>query len=281
VSFGQRLRDLIAGRELLHVPEALSPLMARAVKSGGFEAVYFGAGAAANLYGAKPDLGLMSPMEHLEIVRAIVESVDLPLIADIDHGGETVLAIRHAIARFEGAGVAGVHIEDTVGNKKVYGMQVLLPAEAFRANLESAVDARQHDMVVIARSDIWMSGGGLDEAIARGEVAAAAGADLYWAPFTPVRLRPELAAAVPIPLFEFNPGPDDDCRNVRVVAHMGVLARRIAEMSNEYVATLRRQGRCPITDSSRAALSELIDEESYVTLIPGAERMIDGRDVFA
>jgi hypothetical protein len=68
---------------------------------------------------------------------------------------------------------------------------------------------------------------------------------------------------------------------MQIAAYVGVLARRIAEISVEVLDHLAREGSYPaISDASRVALSDLLNEADYVARIPGATGLIDGRDAF-
>jgi 2-methylisocitrate lyase-like PEP mutase family enzyme len=271
----------MAERDLVRAPEALSPLMARAVAKAGFEAMYLGGGAAAALQFGVPDLGLIAPVELVGLSAAIAASTDVPLVVDVDHCADGPLAVSRVVEMFEDAGVAALQIEDTATGKKVKGMNSVMPLDAFRRNLGAATAACSRGMVIIARTDAWMAGGDVQAVIERGRAAAEEGADAFFAPFTPRRYWETVRHEVPLPIMDINPVDDADRGRMKIAAYVGVLARRIAELSVDILDSLARDGAYPpITDASRAALSDLLDEDSYVARIPGATGLIDGRDTF-
>lgn len=277
---GSRLRTLVSERQLVQAPEALSPLMALAVAKAGFEAMYLGGGAAAALHFGAPDIGVIEPVELLPLSAAIAGSCKVPLIVDLDHGANNPLAMIRIVKMYEDIGVAGVQIEDTSSGKKVKGKTTVLPLDDYRRNLAAATQACSQDMMIIARTDAWMTGADTAAIIKRGQAAAEEGADAFFAPFTPRRYWKEVADAVPLPIFDINPIDDDDRARMRIAAYTGLLVRRIAELCSAVLDELGAGAYPAITDSSRVLLSDLLDEKSYLEHIPGATGLIDGRDIF-
>jgi len=177
-----RLRALLAGPELVQAPGAYDALGARIVEAAGFPAVYMtGYGSSAGLL-ARPDVGLLSAAEMVDNARRMAMAVSVPLIADADTGYGNPLNVQRTVAMYEGAGVAGIHIEDQVAPKKcghMEGKQVIA-AEEMAQKLRAAVRARRNaDFVIIARTDA-RAVLGLDEAIRRGRLYAEAGADVLF-----------------------------------------------------------------------------------------------------
>ena len=86
------------------------------------------------------------------------------------------------ISSYERAGVAGVHVEDQVLPKKCGHMEdkAVVDRDEFRGKVAAAAAARTDtDFVLAARTDA-RAPHGLDEAIARGELAVEAGADVLF-----------------------------------------------------------------------------------------------------
>ncbi|MGE0714971.1 MAG: oxaloacetate decarboxylase, partial [Alphaproteobacteria bacterium] len=78
-------------------------------------------------------------------------------------------------------GIAGVHIEDQVLPKKcgAFPNRTLVSKSEMIGKIHAAVDARRdHDFVLIARTDAVASPGGMPETIDRGLAYIEAGADL-------------------------------------------------------------------------------------------------------
>lgn len=189
-----RLRELLAGPDLIVAPGAYDALSARLIAQAGFPVVYMtGFGTAASVLG-QPDVGLLTMSEMVSRAAALAAVVgDLPLIADADTGYGNPINVRRTIREYERAGVAGLHIEDQVWPKKcghMEGKQVI-PKDEMMEKIHAAVDARQDaDFVIIARTDA-NAVYGLEDAIQRGLAYREAGADVIFieAPRSVAELR--------------------------------------------------------------------------------------------
>jgi 2-methylisocitrate lyase-like PEP mutase family enzyme len=176
-----RLRQLLAGDEILVAPGAYDGLSARLVARAGFPLVYATGGGIARSMGY-PDLGLLSMSEVVERMALIVEHGGVPVIGDADTGYGNALNTRRAIREFERAGVAALHLEDQVFPKRCghYDDKAVVSAgemaQKIRAARDAATDA---DLVLIARTDA-LAVEGLDAAIERGQAYAEAGADVVF-----------------------------------------------------------------------------------------------------
>lgn len=201
---GGRLRALLAGPGIVQAPGAYDALSARVVEAAGFPAVYMtGFGSSAGLLG-RPDVGLLTGSEMVENARRIVQAVGVPVIADADTGYGNPLNVLRTVELYEAAGVAALHIEDQVAPKKcghMEGKQVV-PAEEMAQKLRAAVRARRDPgLVLIARTDA-RAVLGLEEALRRGRLYAAAGADVLFveAPQTEAECEAIAAAFPDVPL---------------------------------------------------------------------------------
>ena len=83
---GARIRESIAAGRTMHVVGANDALSALLIEQAGFDAVYVGSFSTSATFLGKPDLDLMSKTERLALVRNIVKSVSIPVIADIEEG---------------------------------------------------------------------------------------------------------------------------------------------------------------------------------------------------
>jgi 2-methylisocitrate lyase-like PEP mutase family enzyme len=105
-----------------------------------------------------------------------------PVIADADTGYGGLLNVRHTVLGYEAAGVSGIQLEDQEMPKKcghTPGRRVI-PAEEMVLKIKVAVEARRDpNMLIVARTDARTTLG-LDEAIRRGRMFAAAGADVIF-----------------------------------------------------------------------------------------------------
>lgn len=181
-SAGARFRAAVAEESPLQVVgtvTAYAGLMARRV---GYRALYLsGGGVAANSLGV-PDLGISTMEDVLIDARRIVDATALPLLVDIDTGWGGAFNIARTIRSFERIGVAAVHMEDQVGQKRCGhrpGKEVV-PKEEMVDRVKAAVDARiDRDFVLMARTDA-AAVEGIDAAIERAVAYVEAGADMIF-----------------------------------------------------------------------------------------------------
>ncbi|HTZ76299.1 MAG TPA: phosphonopyruvate hydrolase [Stellaceae bacterium] len=178
----RNLRERLAASELLQVMAAHSPLSARLAAEAGFDGIWASGFELSALYGL-PDISLLSMTQHLEMVRAMAEQCDLPIVADIDTGFGNALNVIHAVRQYERAGAAAVVIEDKTFPKVTSlvagGRQELLRTEEFQGKIAAALATRQSaDFLVIARTEALIAGLGQAEALKRAAAYEEAGADL-------------------------------------------------------------------------------------------------------
>ena len=161
------------------IPGATDPLAVRLVEQAGFEGVYLTGGGFSRANGY-PDIGLMTMSEIVAWIARCVDTVEIPVIADMDTGYGNALNVARAVREYERAGVAAFHIEDQVSPKKCghYEGKALIPAEEMAGKIAAAVDARlDGELAIIARTDA-IAVEGFDAAIARMGAYLEAGADV-------------------------------------------------------------------------------------------------------
>jgi 2-methylisocitrate lyase-like PEP mutase family enzyme len=179
----QRLRDLLAQRELIVAPGVFDGISATLARRTGHVAAYMtGAGVAASGFGL-PDIGLVTSTEMTERARMIVSALgDVPLIADADTGYGGPLNVVRTVRGYDDAGVAAIQLEDQVFPKRCGHLpdKQVVDVAAFVQTLTAALDARSDDdMLVAARTDA-RAPLGLDAAIERANRYAQAGADIIF-----------------------------------------------------------------------------------------------------
>ena len=182
MSQGTLLKRKIAETGLAHIMAAHSPLSARLAAEAGFDGLWASGFELSALLGL-PDVSLVTMTQHLDMVRAMVERVDLPLVADIDTGFGNALNVIHAIEQYERAGAAAVVIEDKsfpkVTSLLADGRQELVRIAEFQGKIDAAIKTRRDpDFLVIARTEALIAGLGEEEALARAAAYQAAGADM-------------------------------------------------------------------------------------------------------
>lgn len=181
-SAGAKFRAAVAESQPLQVVGAITAYAAKMAEQTGFKAVYLsGGGVAANSLGI-PDLGISTMEDVLIDARRITDAVQIPLMVDIDTGWGGAFNIARTIRSFIKAGVAAVHLEDQVGQKRCGhrpGKEVVSIDEMVD-RVKAAVDARtDDDFVIMARTDAAASEG-IDAAIERAVAYVEAGADMIF-----------------------------------------------------------------------------------------------------
>jgi methylisocitrate lyase len=169
VSAGAKFRAAVAEGQPLQVVGAITAYAAKMAEAVGFKAVYLsGGGVAANSLGI-PDLGISTMDDVLIDARRITDATGLPLLVDIDTGWGGAFNIARTVRSFIKAGVAAVHLEDQVGQKRCGhrpGKEVVAKEEMVD-RVKAAVDARTDDQfVIMARTDA-AAAEGIDAAIER------------------------------------------------------------------------------------------------------------------
>lgn len=176
----EKLRQIIAGNEILVLPGVYDCLSAMIAEKTGFSALFTsGFGIAASGFG-KPDYGIVSSSEMIESICRIADSVSVPLVADIDNGYGNYLNVIRTINQLLKYDIAGIILEDQKWPKRcghMDGKQVIETSE--HAEKIKAARSVDKDLVVIARTDS-RAVHGLDEAIERGKIYLEAGADILF-----------------------------------------------------------------------------------------------------
>lgn len=195
------------------IPGAFNALTAKLAERLGFRALYLSGGALSAASGV-PDIGLLTLTEFADEARRLTAATSLPLLCDADTGFGEALNVERSVRELEGAGAAGIHLEDQVFPKRCGHLsgKSLVEPEAMAAKIRAAVAAkRDPDFVVIARTDA-RGVTGFDDAVRRARLYLKAGADAIF----PEALETadefaRFAREVPVPLLanmtEFGKGP--------------------------------------------------------------------------
>ena len=179
---GKKLRAILNSKNTITLPGVYDCLSALTAQKTGFKCLFTsGFGIAASAYG-KPDYGIISSTEMISVIRNILNSIDVPLVVDLDTGYGNSLNVTKNVKEVCGLGAAGFILEDQVWPKRcghMDGKQVIESSE-YIEKLNAAVNTAQvYDAVVIARTDSYAVYG-IDEALRRGHEYFNAGADILF-----------------------------------------------------------------------------------------------------
>lgn len=121
--------------------------------------------------------------ENLDMVKRIAIATNIPLICDCDSGYGDIVIVNRMIREYEQAGATGVCIEDNIFPKRCsfYNKGVkrkLASVKEHVAKIKMATTQRRDkNFFIIARTEAFIAGLGLKEAIRRASAYAKAGAD--------------------------------------------------------------------------------------------------------
>lgn len=278
LSAGLRFRTALANEKPLQIVGTINAYMALMAERSGFQAIYLsGAGVANASYGL-PDLGMTSLNDVLIDAERITAATRVPLLVDIDTGWGGAFNIGRTIRNFERIGVAAVHMEDQVGQKRCGhrpGKEVVSLQE-MTDRVKAAVDARTDpSFVLMARTDA-AAVEGLDAAIERAVAYVEAGADMIFPEaMSSLADYRKFKAAVKVPILanltEFGSTPfytTDELREagVDIALYCCGAYRAMNKAALNFYETVRRDGtQKNIIDTlqTRAELYDFLNYHSY------------------
>lgn len=199
------LRALHDGSAALVLPNAWDAGSARLIAHAGAKAIATTSGGVAWSQG-RQDGQKLTRAEMIDVVRRVAAAVDLPVTADVEGGyGPTPEDVATTVTDVVAAGAVGVNLEDS----RAPGVPLYTPAEQaerLRAGREAARGAALRELVINARTDVYLFQIGapddrFDDVVARAHAYADAGADCLFVPgLVDLAVLKSLVAAIPLPL---------------------------------------------------------------------------------
>lgn len=241
------LLDLHHRDAVLVLPNVWDAWSARTVAAAGFPALAIGSHPLADSRG-QGDGEDMSLDDAMDGVRRICGAVDVPVTADLESGYGAAPA--ELIDRLLEAGAVGLNIEDTVHGEGGRLRSVAEHAD-YIAGLRSAADSAGVDVVVNARTDVFLTAGSADplaEGIARLRACQEAGARCLYPVGVGADDLPTLLAELSAPVNVIaDPVEGSAAGSLAQLASLGVrrvtfgplLQRRLAPALTELVAPWR------------------------------------------
>ncbi len=168
----------LKSNKILRVPGAYNPLTAKLIEEIGYDAVYVSGGVMANDLGF-PDIGLTTLQDVSTRSYLISRVTNLPTIVDIDTGFKSC---KETIETFEEFGVAAVHLEDQIEQKRCGHLdnKELISKEKMVSKIKECVSSRKDkNFKIIARSDA-KNVEGIDSMIDRCKAYVDAGAEVIF-----------------------------------------------------------------------------------------------------
>jgi len=159
--------------------EAHNALSARIAEEAGFGGIWASGLSIAAALGVR-DANEASWTQVLDVVEFMADAADSPILMDGDTGYGNFNNVRRLIAKLEPRGIAGVCLEDKLfpkTNSFHHGdTQPLAAVDEFCGRIRAAKDTqRDPDFVVVARTEAFIAGHGLTEALVRASDASGHG----------------------------------------------------------------------------------------------------------
>lgn len=176
-----KLKQLLFSKGLEFLCEAHNGLSAKIVEEAGFKGIW-GSGLSLSAAMGVRDNNEASWTQVLETVEFMCDATSIPILLDGDTGYGNFNNVRRLVQKLENRGVAGVCIEDKLFPKTNSflrgGRQPLASIDEFSGKIKAAKDAqRDDDFCLVARTEAFIAGWGLAEALKRAEAYCQAGAD--------------------------------------------------------------------------------------------------------
>ena len=161
--------------------EAHNGLSAKLAAEAGFTALWASGLSIAAALGVR-DNNEASWTQVLEVLEFMSDATDLPILLDGDTGYGNFNNVRRLVRKLEQRNISGVCLEDKLypkTNSFIAGeKQALAEIDEFCGKLRAAKDTQADpDFVVVARTEAFIAGWGLDEALLRATAYAENGAD--------------------------------------------------------------------------------------------------------
>ncbi|HEY0331690.1 MAG TPA: isocitrate lyase/PEP mutase family protein [Rhodopseudomonas sp.] len=239
----EALRAILSGSRCARPASVYDALSMRIAEDLGFEVGMFGGSVASLAILGDPDIALITLSELAEQMRRMARAAALPVLVDADHGYGNALNVRRTVQELEGAGAAGLTIEDTL-LPQPFGEDrpQLISREEGLGKIKASLDARGDPTLVIVGRTAALSISSLGDAIDRARAYEAAGVDALF--FTGVKTRAQLeaiSAATTLPLLLG--GPSDEVCDADYLT-----ARRVR---------IAVQGHAPIAAATQAVFETL------------------------
>ncbi len=278
------LRPRLMRKPIVVAPGVYDAFTALLADQAGFRTLYVSGAAIAYTRLGRPDIGLVSMSEVVEIVGMMRDRVDADLIVDADTGYGNALNVGRTMRLFERAGASAIQLEDQEFPKRCGHLdgKILIPAAEMAGKIKAALDARRsRETLVIARTDA-VAVEGFQRAIERAALYRDAGADVLFveAPKTRAELKRIAPALGGVPLManmvEGGKTPplsaaELEAMGFALVIFPGGIVRALARTASEYYASLAAHG------TSEAFRRRMLDFTSLNELIGTPEMLALGK----
>ena len=176
-----QFKQLLQSHELEFLLEAHDGLSAKIVEEAGFKGIWASGLCMSASLGVR-DNNEASWTQVLEVLEFMSDATTIPILVDADTGYGNFNNVRRLVRKLEQRDVAAMCIEDKLfpkTNSFIRGeQQPLADMAEFCGKIKAAKDTQEDpDFCVVARTEAFIVGRGLSEALRRAEAYYQAGAD--------------------------------------------------------------------------------------------------------
>jgi len=177
----RQLKELLLSSSLEFILEAHNGLSSKIVEEAGFSGIWASGLSISAALGVR-DCNEASWTQVLEVVEFMCDCTTIPVLIDADTGYGNFNNARRLVKKLEQRDVAGMCIEDKLFPKSNSllegGRNPLADKDEFCGKIKAAKDTQTDpDFCVVARTEAFIAGWGLEEALERAECYSHAGAD--------------------------------------------------------------------------------------------------------
>jgi len=221
---GEVFRELLKQNTPLQIVGCINAYCAVMAEKVGHKSIYLSGAGVANASFGIPDLGITSLGDVVEDSKRITGVTNTPLLVDIDTGWGGAFNISRTIKELSRAGVAAIHIEDQVGQKRCGHRpnKEMVSTEEMVDRIKACVDAREdQSFFIMARTDAFANEG-MASSIDRSMKYIEAGADgIFAEAMTNIDYYKEFKEKVKVPILanmtEFGKTPLTDLDQLKSV----------------------------------------------------------------
>ena len=176
-----QFKNMLLSSELEFIMEAHNGLSAKIVEETGFKGIWASGLSLSAALGVR-DNNEASWTQVLDVLEFMSDNTSIPILLDGDTGYGNFNNFRRLVKKLEQRQIAAVCIEDKLfpkTNSFIGGeTQPLADIDEFCGKIKSGKDTQENpDFCVVARTEAFIAGWGLKEAIRRAEAYRVAGAD--------------------------------------------------------------------------------------------------------
>jgi len=178
VSHASALRGHLASGGTVLMPGVWDPMSALLAEQAGFSTLFLSGFALSGTLLGEPDIGIIGQSEMADAARRVCSAVPgTQVVVDADTGYGDDSEIARTVALWEGAGAAGMFLEDQEWPKKCGHMEDkrVVSRDEWLGRLRTVLRCRS-ELHVTARTDA-LAVEGIDEAIERARMARDLGVD--------------------------------------------------------------------------------------------------------